>query len=482
MELPMDVDRASLTSNDRENRSSSAAVSGRPAVRAFNFSAGPSMLPLRVLEQAREELTDWRGSGTSVMEVSHRSKAWMPHYEFRLADVGEGIAEAEIAAWYVAPGEHVNEDQALVDVMTEKVTVAISSPVSGVVLAIHGEVGQSVAVGSILVELEIEGGEDKSPSPEAIAKPAEDLPAVTPTAPFASHTPPSVAAPSQLLATPVPLASPSTRRRARELGIALESVPGTGRGGRIVPLDFDNHVAGVAGRPFLAKRTAIHETKIIGLRRKIAERMLEATRRSPHFSYVEEFDLTELEALRRALNAGRSEQQPKLTLLPFFMSALVRLVPEFPQLNAQYDDEAGVLRSYEAVHIGIATQSDSGLLVPVVHHAETLDLWGCARELLRVTTAAREGRASREDLTGSTMPSSSRSRVSTVMRSSNSFLHRAARLRQSSAVGVRLLGSEIKTTRMALREIHMRCATLITTIRRSTSRGYRRWFPGAAFD
>ena len=201
------------------------------------------------------------------------------------------------------------------------------------------------------------------------------------------------------------LASPSTRRRARELGIVLESVRGTGPNGRITPTDFDKYVA-IGSRPAsrpLEKRTAIHETKIIGLRRKIAERMLEATRRIPHFSYVEEFDLTELEGLRRELNVERSEQQPKLTLLPFFMRAFVRLVPDFPQLNAHYDDEAGVLRSYEAVHVGIATQSDSGLLVAVVHHAETLDLWGCARELLRVTAAAREGRASREELSGSTV-------------------------------------------------------------------------------
>jgi 2-oxoisovalerate dehydrogenase E2 component (dihydrolipoyl transacylase) len=203
----------------------------------------------------------------------------------------------------------------------------------------------------------------------------------------------------------MPLASPSTRRRARELGVALETVAGTGPGGRITPQDFDTHIArsvGAAGRS-LAKGTAVHETKIIGLRRKIAERMLEATRRIPHFSYVEEFDLTELEALRRDLNAERSEQRPKLTLLPFFMRALVRLVPEFPQLNAHYDDEAGMLRSYEAVHIGIATQSDNGLLVPVVHHAEALDLWGCARELLRVTTAARGGNATRDELSGSTI-------------------------------------------------------------------------------
>jgi 2-oxoisovalerate dehydrogenase E2 component (dihydrolipoyl transacylase) len=203
----------------------------------------------------------------------------------------------------------------------------------------------------------------------------------------------------------VPLASPSLRRRARELDIPLECVPGTGRGGRITPLDFDNHVARRTGTVdrLLAKRTGVHETKIIGLRRKIAEKMLEATRRIPHFSYVEEFDLTELEALRRELNTERTADQPKLTLLPFFMRAVVRLVPEFPHLNAHYDDGAGVLRTFDAVHIGIATQSDGGLLVPVVRHAEALDLWGCARELLRITTTARSGRATREESSGSTI-------------------------------------------------------------------------------
>jgi 2-oxoisovalerate dehydrogenase E2 component (dihydrolipoyl transacylase) len=328
----------------------------------------------------------------------------MARYEFRLADVGEGTAEAEIAAWYVAAGDRVEEDQALVDVMTEKVTVAVGSPVSGVVLAIHGDVGQRVPVGSVLVELQIEDEDGQPVAPEIVTSVADDLPISRPNAPADQRAPPSAAFPPSS-PTHMPLASPSTRCRAREFGVELESVSGTGPNGRITPVDFDNYVAragATAGRP-LAKRTAVHETKIIGLRRKIAERMLEATRRIPHFSYVEEFDLTEIEALRRELNAERGGQQPKLTPLPLFMCALVRLVPEFPQLNAHYDDEAGVLRSFEAVHIGIATQSDSGLLVPVVRHAEALNLWGCARELLRVTTAAREGRASREELSGSTI-------------------------------------------------------------------------------
>jgi 2-oxoisovalerate dehydrogenase E2 component (dihydrolipoyl transacylase) len=329
----------------------------------------------------------------------------MARFEFRLADVGEGIAEAEIAAWYVTAGDRVLEDQPLVDVMTEKVTVAISSPESGLVLAIHGEVGQSVPVGSVLVELEIEGDTGQPAALETVTSVPEAVPVADLQRSVVPIISPSPADPPRSTAAHMPLASPSTRRRARELGIELESIAGTGPNGRISPQDFDNHVARrdeSSERP-LAKRAAIHETKIIGLRRKIAEKMLEATRRIPHFTYIEECDLTELETLRRELNAERGGEKPRLTLLPFFMRALVRLVTEFPQLNAHYDDEAGVLRSYEAVHIGIATQSDNGLLVPVVHHAEALDLWACASELLRVTTAAREGRASREELTGSTI-------------------------------------------------------------------------------
>jgi 2-oxoisovalerate dehydrogenase E2 component (dihydrolipoyl transacylase) len=320
-----------------------------------------------------------------------------------LADVGEGIAEAEIAAWYVRAGDRVDEDQPLVDVMTDKVTVAISSPVSGVVLAIHGAVGQQVPVGSVLVELQIEGTHDDSAPAEAATSLVGHPQATDQKGNAGPETVLGTAAPPP--AQPMPLASPSTRRRARESGVALECVPGTGPGGRITPHDFDTHIARSAGAADRspAKATAVHETKIIGLRRKIADRMLEATRRIPHFSYIEEFDLTELEALRRELNAERSEHQPKLTLLPFFMRALVRLVPEFPQLNAHYDDEAAVLRSYEAVHVGIATQSESGLLVPVVRHAEALDLWDSARELLRITTAARGGTAMREELSGSTI-------------------------------------------------------------------------------
>jgi 2-oxoisovalerate dehydrogenase E2 component (dihydrolipoyl transacylase) len=201
------------------------------------------------------------------------------------------------------------------------------------------------------------------------------------------------------IVNPDPAASPATRRRAMEWGIRLEDVQGTGPRGRILTEDLERHRGANVAPP----RGEIEEIKLIGMRRKIADRMAQSKRQIPHFSYVEEFDLTELEALRADLNAHRGDGQPKLTLLPFFMCALVRLLPDFPNINAHYDEAAGALKRYTAIHIGIATQTPNGLMVPVVRHAETRDLWDCARELARVTAAARDGCAAREELSGSTI-------------------------------------------------------------------------------
>jgi 2-oxoisovalerate dehydrogenase E2 component (dihydrolipoyl transacylase) len=314
----------------------------------------------------------------------------MARYLFRLPDVGEGVTEAEIMDWYVKPGDRVEEDHPLVDVMTDKANVEMTSPVSGTVIAIHGEVGDIAAVGSTIVELEIEGDEEAEDT--AAAGTPEVQPQTAAATPAAGHEP------VRHVSTSAPLAAPATRRRAEELGVALEKVTGSGPGGRITPSDLDDFVARqgeISG--------GVTESRIIGLRRQIAAKMQDAKSRIPHFSYVEEFDLSELESLRRSLNENRSTEQAKLTLLPFFIRAIVRLQPEFPDINARYDDDAGVLRSYDSVHIGIATQTDGGLMVPVVRNAETLDLWDCARELARVTTAAREGSATREELTGSTI-------------------------------------------------------------------------------
>jgi 2-oxoisovalerate dehydrogenase E2 component (dihydrolipoyl transacylase) len=325
----------------------------------------------------------------------------MARFLFRLPDIGEGVAEAEIVAWHVAVGDTIKEDQSLVDVMTDKATVDMTSPVDGVVLAVHGEVGSMLPVGAVLVELEVEGiDEPAAAPPEAPAgQPVPTPDPVTPPPP----PPPPPPAPSVRRT----LAAPATRHRAREAGIDLAAVSGTGPDGRIRRSDLEAHIAASGATPGagarLMARTAVHETRIIGLRRKIAEKMQEAKRRIPHISYVEECDLTELEALRADLNAHRGEGQPKLTLLPFMMRALARAVVDFPQINARYDDDAGVLHRHEGVHIGIATQTPGGLMVPVVRHAEARDLWDCARELGRVTAAAREGRAARDELSGSTI-------------------------------------------------------------------------------
>jgi 2-oxoisovalerate dehydrogenase E2 component (dihydrolipoyl transacylase) len=312
----------------------------------------------------------------------------MGRYIFRLPDVGEGITEAEIAAWHVKPGDRVEEDQSLVDVMTDKATVDMSAPVAGIILAIHGAVGDRVPVGASLVELDIasesKGQENSEPQP------------VTPNA-----RPLVESLTEQRPENSAPLAAPATRRRAHELGIALELVPGTGPAGRITPEDLETYAASAG----LAKEPAagVTEIKIIGLRRKIAERMEQAKRHIPHFSYIEEFDMTALEVLRAGSNEERKEGQPKLTLLPFFMRAIVLLRPEFPHINAHYDEEAHILRQYDAVHIGIATQTPNGLTVPVVRHTERRDIWDCAREVQRVTDAARDGNATRDELMGSTM-------------------------------------------------------------------------------
>jgi len=334
-------------------------------------------------------------------------------YLFRLPDVGEGVAEAEVVAWYVKPGDRIEEDQTLVDVMTDKATVDITSPVGGVVTAIHGELGAMAPVGSVLVEIEVEGaGTDASPAeaPAAPVQPARaetPAPQATPSEAPASPPVPPPAAPANRAPDDAPLAAPATRARAHALGIPLQNVPGTGPAGRITPGDLDAYIAGanapkVAG-PRYAERSGTTEVRVIGLRRRIAENMQQSKRRIPHFGYVEEFDLTELESLREELNASRGTEQPKLTLLPFFMRALVRILPDFPQINARYDDEAGVLHTISSVDIGIATQTPGGLMVPVVAHAEARDLWDCAAELARVTAAARAGAAKREELTGSTI-------------------------------------------------------------------------------
>lgn len=330
----------------------------------------------------------------------------MARYVFRLPDVGEGIAEAEIAKWHVAPGGEVKEDAPLVDVTTEKATVEITSPVTGRIVSLAGEPGQIVPIGSELVVLEVEG-----PVPQPAVKPAEAPVVERRQAPPQPVPAPerSEPKPARRLSAPEPgdrpSASPAVRQRARDLGVELQFVTGTGPAGRITQEDVDSYAAGRGSRastPGLHRRDGVEEVKIIGIRRKIAERMAEAVRRIPHYSYVEEIDVTALEELRRHLNETRGER-PKLTFLPFLIRALAVALPDFPPINARFDDEAGVLHQHRALHLGIATQTRQGLLVPVIRHAEALDLWQAAAEILRLSEAARSGQAKREELSGSTL-------------------------------------------------------------------------------
>jgi 2-oxoisovalerate dehydrogenase E2 component (dihydrolipoyl transacylase) len=356
-------------------------------------------------------------------------------YVFKLPDVGEGTAEAEIVAWHVKPGDTIAEDQNLVDVMTDKATVEMTSPVSGKVLRIHGEPGEMAPVGGPLVELEVEGAGNASasaaPAPQPQTPPLSPIggegkgeggpPAKTEKPPHPGPLPPdggrgrsvSSSPASSVAAAPrkfgdKPLASPAVRGRADELGIALQYVEGTGPAGRITHEDLDRFIAD-GGRPALvkaggyAKRDGIDDVKVIGLRRRIAEKMQESKRRIPHYAYVDEVDMTELESLRAHLNATRRKDQPKLTVLPFLMRALVKVLPDYPQINARFDDEAGIVHRYRPVHIGIATQTANGLIVPVVHHAEALDIWQSALEVARVSAAARENKATKDELSGSTI-------------------------------------------------------------------------------
>ena len=352
----------------------------------------------------------------------------------KVPDVGEGVAEVELVAWHVQGGDRVAEDQALADVMTDKASVEIPSPVAGRVQALGGEVGQTMAVGSELIRIEVDdAGGAAVPSGSAAVVPAvaaaPTFPALAPSpgtvvalpvAPASAHAP----APSPARAIPPPppapvagrrpIASPAVRRRAWEHGIDLQQVPATGTAGRIMQADLDAVIAARGAQsPAVvpASRTAAlgaerHDAQaipVIGLRRRIAVQMQEAKRRIPHFSYVEEIDVTEVEALRAALNEKWGAERGRLTLLPLLMRAMVLAVSEFPQINATFDDEAGIVTRHGAVHLGVATQTTHGLMVPVVRHAEAMDPWALAAEVARLAEAARSGRATRDELRGSTL-------------------------------------------------------------------------------
>lgn len=342
----------------------------------------------------------------------------MGRYVFRLPDVGEGIAEAELVGWHVHEGDAIAEDAPLVDVMTDKATVEIPSPRAGRVVSTMGEPGDKIRVGTELVVLEVEGEVQAERRQRVPPRPAPQKPAAPPPPPVverptrpeppAPEPEPMPAAPPREGSRARPLASPAVRHRAYELGIPLQFVPGTGPGGRIGHADLDAFVASGGLNATLRRATAqrrqdVEEIRVIGLRRRIAERMQESKRRIPHYSYVEEVDVTALEDLRAGLNARHESSRARLTVLPFLARAIVQAVPRFPVVNALFDDEAGIVRRHGAVHVGIATQTPQGLVVPVLRHAEALDLWEAAAEITRLSTAAREGKATRDELTGSTI-------------------------------------------------------------------------------
>lgn len=340
------------------------------------------------------------------------------NYVFKLPDVGEGTAEAELVGWHVKVGDTVEEDQILADIMTDKATVEITSPINGVVVALHGEAGQQVPVGGPLVSFKVEGAGNVAAAPAAAAAPVAAKAEKAAPAPVAKP-----AAAPKADAKPVPamtgrqpgeraLASPAVRNRARDLGVDLVFVPGSGPAGRIEHADLDAFVArggslpaaaGGSASSTYARAEGTTEVKIIGLRRKIAEKMAESVRRIPHITYVEEIDMTAVEELRAHLNATKAKDQPKLNVLPFIARAIVVALRDQPQINATYDDEAGVLTQHAPVHLGIAAQTPNGLMVPVVRHAEALDPYATALEIARVSGAAKDGSAKREELSGSTI-------------------------------------------------------------------------------
>ena len=343
----------------------------------------------------------------------------MAKFIFKMPDVGEGVAEAEVVEWHVKVGDRVEEDQHIVDVMTDKATIDIESPVSGVVTTLAGEVGDTIAIGGMLLVIETEG-EATEEEAEAAAEQIEDDMSDAPTSeevaeridaenPDASDADDAItAAPGS---EPAPehrgdakvLASPAVRQRASDLGIDLAQVK-PAADGRVRHADLDAFLAYNAGSGFgAAGKTRSDETiKVIGLRKRIAQNMAAAKRHIPHFTYVEECDFTDLEELRAQLNAARGDR-PKLTLLPLLITAICKVIPQYPMINARYDDEANVVTRYGSVHLGMAAQTDAGLMVPVIRDAQSRNLWQLAREIGRLAEAARSGKASSEELSGSTL-------------------------------------------------------------------------------
>ncbi|MEO0345178.1 MAG: dihydrolipoamide acetyltransferase family protein [Pseudomonadota bacterium] len=327
----------------------------------------------------------------------------MSQYVFKLPDLGEGTVEAEIGEWHVKVGDRVNEDDVIVDMMTDKAAVEVSAPVSGRIASLHGDPGDIVAVGTNLIVFDVEGdsGDTAAPAaaeaeaPAPAAEPAPEKPAAAPAAPARKGG--------------RVMTSPAVRARAKKAGIDLANVPGSGARGRVLARDLEAFIAsggrvgGAAPAPATRETDEVEEIKIIGVRRVIAKKMSESKRNIPHFTYVDEIDVTQFESLRRHLNETRREGQPKLTFLPLLVTALARTLEAFPQCNATYDADREVVVRHKALHVGIATQTDDGLKVPVIRQAQAKDVWQLASEVRELSELARNGKATKAQLTGSSI-------------------------------------------------------------------------------
>jgi 2-oxoisovalerate dehydrogenase E2 component (dihydrolipoyl transacylase) len=341
----------------------------------------------------------------------------MAKFVFKLPDIGEGIAEAEIVAWHIKVGDRIEEDQPIADMMTDKATVEMESPVSGTVVAVAGEAGDVVSIGSMLVEIETDAAESEDVNATKAVKP-EKMPSEAVTAP-AEPPPVSDKAEIEIVSEKASeeqknqavladaqkvTASPAVRARAKALGVDLAAVKAVG--GHVRHADLDAFLSYGAGQGYRAPGASVKRAdevvKVIGMRRRIAENMAASKRHIPHFSYVEEFDVTAMEAMRADLNANRGNR-PKLTMLPFLIVAICKTLPDFPMINARYDDEAGIVTRHGAVHLGMATQTDAGLMVPVIRDAQDMNVWQLASEITRLASAARNGTARSEELSGSTL-------------------------------------------------------------------------------
>ena len=336
----------------------------------------------------------------------------MPIFTFNLPDIGEGIAEAEIVAWHVKVGDRISEDQPLADMMTDKATVEMESPVAGIVTKVAGEAGDVIAIGSMLVEIETATDVSQGESTvqvEAVATVEDELPhAPEPVAAepaVVQERPAAVPARSPTISADHKItASPAVRQRAKELGVELTDVKAAG--GHVRHADLDAFLAYGSGQGYRASHISARRddenVKVIGMRRRIADNMAASKRHIPHFTYVEEIDVTAIEAMRADLNANRGAR-PKLTMLPLLIVAICKTIPQFPMINARYDDENGVVTRHGAVHLGMATQTDAGLMVPVIRDAQDRNIWQLATEIARLADAARSGSAKSGELSGSTL-------------------------------------------------------------------------------